>query len=572
MASEINITIKRGFLLNIFILAFKGAGVVLTLPIFPLLFVLGSPSRITPKFSDASKYISLGLYYSLLFPFAFIFNTFSGVVFGVYDKNRKREVSQQTANEKVNLDSSDGAIRTGTEERKVIKKEETESAFQKMYNNLWFVKREKEREEEGRKNLLVDIKNEVRHERPVTFRYTVYDEKGRKEVNTFIAFSKMEVFSYLENEGYKVYKIETNKKIDFFYGGQSGFSLRKFKNKDLIFWITQLSTYIKSGIPLTNAMRILSKQMSRDKNKKSILDSIVYNLTLGETFSTSLEKQDKVFPALFTNMMKAAEATGELEATLDDMAEYYTDVEETRKAMISAMSYPLVIMVFALGVVGFVLVYVIPQFADVYAEAGADLNAFTQFILNLSEFLQVHIFSILVFLIVFIIVNIWLYKKMKAYRYVAQRISMKLPVFGNIIVYKEMAIFAKTFSSLLKNNVFITDSINILTNITKNEIYRDIMIETIENIAKGDKISDSFKEHWAIPDVAYYMIVTGESTGELAEMMSRVGLYYQSSHKAVINTMKSFIEPALIVFLAVVVGGIVMAVILPMFGLYGEMG
>ena len=135
-----------------------------------------------------------------------------------------------------------------------------------------------------------------------------------------------------------------------------------------------------------------------------------------------------------------------------------------------------------------------------------------------------------------------------------------------------MAIFAKTFSSLLKNNVQITESIGILTNITGNEIYRAIMIETIDNIAKGDKISQSFQGHWAVPDVAYYMIVTGESTGELAEMMSKVAEYYQNSHKAVINTMKAFIEPAMIVFLAVVVGGIVMAVILPMFGLYGEIG
>ena len=163
-----------------------------------------------------------------------------------------------------------------------------------------------------------------------------------------------------------------------------------------------------------------------------------------------------------------------------------------------------------------------------------------------------------------------LYRKVKAFRAFIQKISMKMPVLGKIIIYKEMNIFAKTFSSLLKNNVFITDSIDILTSITKNEIYRDIMIETIDNIAKGEKISTSFKDHWAVPDVAYYMIVTGESTGELAEMMSKVADYYQTNHKSIINSMKSFIEPAMIIILAVVVGGIVLSVILPMFGLYAE--
>ena len=127
----------------------------------------------------------------------------------------------------------------------------------------------------------------------------------------------------------------------------------------------------------------------------------------------------------------------------------------------------------------------------------------------------------------------------------------------------------KTFASLLRNNVFITDSMDILSKITNNEIYKSILYKTIQNIVKGDKISDAFKDHWAIPDVAYYMIVTGESTGELAEMMQKVSDYYQGLHKNMINSLKAFIEPIMIAFLAVVVGGIIIAVIIPMFNLYG---
>ena len=127
----------------------------------------------------------------------------------------------------------------------------------------------------------------------------------------------------------------------------------------------------------------------------------------------------------------------------------------------------------------------------------------------------------------------------------------------------------KLFASLLRNNVFITDSMDILSKITNNEIYKSILYKTIQNIVKGDKISDAFKDHWAIPDVAYYMIVTGESTGELAEMMQKVSDYYQGLHKNMINSLKAFIEPIMIAFLAVVVGGIIIAVIIPMFNLYG---
>ena len=170
----------------------------------------------------------------------------------------------------------------------------------------------------------------------------------------------------------------------------------------------------------------------------------------------------------------------------------------------------------------------------------------------------------------FIFTIMMMYKKIKAFRHAFQVFAMKLPVIGNVLIYKELTIFTKTFASLLKNNVFITDSMDILSKITNNEVYKQIMINTITNIARGDKISESFKDHWAIPDVAYFMIVTGESTGELASMMSKVSTYYQEEHWSVINNMKSFIEPAIIVILAVVVGGVILAIIVPMFSLYGE--
>ena len=151
-----------------------------------------------------------------------------------------------------------------------------------------------------------------------------------------------------------------------------------------------------------------------------------------------------------------------------------------------------------------------------------------------------------------------------------QTIFMKMPLIGKIIIYKEMMIFTKTFSSLLKNNVFITDSMDILGKVTSNEIYREIMINTINYIGRGEKKSSAFQGHWAIPEVAYYMMVTGESTGELAEMMGKVSDYYAEQHKMIVDSLKTLIEPMLIIFLAVVVGGIMIAVIVPMFSLYQE--
>ena len=518
--------------------------------------------------------ISLACYYIVYFsfyPFRTAYRIISDSVFKIYkNQGEKRiELKEIAPYESVNLvvdeeETSEPVVAVPAASFK-------ESTLKKAWGNSYFMRKQREKEVKTRDQLIKAMQEESRSDKPITFQYAAVGPDGKKEVNTFIAFSKMEVYAYLENERYKVLKIETSPLLEFLYGPKS-INSGKMKTKDIIFWLTQLSTYIKSGIPLTDAMRILGKQMHKDKKKKRVFDSIIYYLTLGETFSSALEKQINTFPALLINMIKAAEATGELEETLDDMAAYYTDVEETRKQMVSAMSYPLIIMIFSIGVVAFILLYVIPQFSSVYDQAGASLNPFTQFVLNASVFLKANFTYLVLFTIIAILGITLAYKKVKAFRYVMQKIMMKTPLLGSIIIYKEMNIFAKTFSSLLKNNVFITESIGILTNITSNEIYREIMIQTIENIAKGDKISDSFKNHWAVPDVAYYMIMTGESTGELADMMSKVGSYYQSNHKAIINSMKSFIEPAMIIFLAVIVGGIVMAVILPMFGLYNQIG
>ena len=143
-----------------------------------------------------------------------------------------------------------------------------------------------------------------------------------------------------------------------------------------------------------------------------------------------------------------------------------------------------------------------------------------------------------------------------------------MPVFGNVVIYNEVTMFTKTFSSLLSHNVFITDSMDILNRLTNNEIYKSLILDTITNLARGEKISSAFKDHWAFPIPAYEMIVTGERTGQLAEMMAKVSSYYQEMHRNAVTRIKTFVEPVLIVILTVVVGIIVLAIVIPMFSMY----
>ena len=443
--------------------------------------------------------------------------------------------------------------------KKKIKKEKEYKYSAKVLKKL----------EKEKKELLIDLQTAgaTRSKEPHVYYYKVRDNKGKIITGTMNGLSKLDINAYLLNEGYDVYVIKTSSFIDFAFK-DSSFIGKKMSTKDLIFWLTQLSTYIKAGLTLNESIKILISQMKGNKARTTAFKAISYELTLGESFSSSLEKQGSMFPTLLINMIKAAEASGTLVETLDDMAAYYTEVDETKKQMRSAMTYPAIVSVFSFAVIIFILVYVVPQFEKIYAQQGAAITGITKFVINLSAFLKNDWYFIFITLFLVIISITLLYKYVKAFRCSMQIFLMKVPVIKDIIIYNELTIFSKTFASLLRNNVFITDSMDILSKITNNEIYKSILYKTIQNIVKGDKISDAFKDHWAIPDVAYYMIVTGESTGELAEMMQKVSDYYQGMHKNMINSLKSFIEPIMIAFLAVVVGGIIIAVIIPMFNLY----
>ena len=440
------------------------------------------------------------------------------------------------------------------------------------YNNLSFVKEARAKKEASLVVLTLDPNgaDAIKSTTKQTYRYLIRNKEGKLIKGYFPAFSKMDVYSYLTDEGYIVYEIVTSPMINFLHAEATAFK-QKMKTKDLVFWLTQLSTYIRAGIALADAVKILAKQDKRRKYKP-VYESLIYELTMGESFSEALKRQGNVFPALLVNMIKSAELIGNIEDTLDEMAEYYQEVEDTKRAVVSAMAYPCVVLLFAIGIVIFMLTYIVPQFVGIYESMHADLNIITIITLNISAFLRTQYGKIIIIVIAVIATYIYLYKKVKAFRTFMQTIFMKLPVIGNILIYKEMSLFARTFATLQKNNVLLTDSIDILAKITNNEIYKSIMDRTINNLIKGEKMSESFKDNWAIPDVAYYMILTGESTGELANMLQKIGEYYQKLEKNSANMIKTFIEPVLIVFLAVVVGFILISIVVPMFGIYKTIG
>lgn len=520
--------------------------------------------------TDAKEKNSIKNSFIMYFAYIFIF-AFKGIKFILFESIPYLYAVISGTADRAYSTTKQGFM-TLSEQQAALKEEKRKKRLE-AYNKLFWVKSRNNYYEKEKKKLLstLDTEGSVRSEKALVYRYVARDKKGIIEKNIFYAYSKLDVYTFLISEGYDVYQIYTSKWLMHMYGESSMFA-QKMSNKDLIFWLTQLSTYLKAGITLAESIRILGNQMGRKKSHKRVFRAITYELTNGETFSKCLEKQGNMFPSLLVNMVKAAEATGDIESTLTDMANYYSEVEQTRKEMISAITYPTIVLVFAIGVITFILLYVIPQFEKIYAQSNAPVTGLTKVVLNASSFLKLNGVYIALIIAVIVLVLIVLYRKVKAVRRVMQVIFMHTPFLKNVIIYNELTIFTKTFASLLRNNVFITTSVEILSKITNNEIYKEIMIRTINNIIEGRKISDAFKDHWAVPEVAYYMIVTGESTGELDVMMQTVSDYYAEEHRSIINGLKSFIEPVMIAGLAVVVGTIILAVVIPMFNLMGSIG
>lgn len=439
------------------------------------------------------------------------------------------------------------------------------------YQNSIFVKNARNKRDMARQALLIEFEGEdaERSDVKLLYEYVAKNSEGKVVKGYFEAFSKVEVHSFLLGEGFEVYSIRTNRWITLLHG-RSSVNKTKIKTKDLLFFLTQLSTYIKSGIPLVESLKILTRQFA-NKSYQRIFRSMIYDLTMGDSFSEALIKQGVAFPKLLINMVKAAEMTGQLVETLDDMAEYYSETEKTRKQMITAMIYPTVVLVLSIAVITFIIMFVIPRFVGIYENMdAAEIPKFTLIIMGASDFLEKNIIWMVIGVIVLILIIRYLYNNVKLIRTFFQWFFMHLPGFGDILIFNEVTIFTKTFSSLLSHNVFITDSMDVLNRITNNEIYKMLILDTISNLARGERLSLAFQGHWAFPLPAYEMLVTGEKTGQLAEMMGKVSTYYQELHRNAVTRLKSLIEPALIVFLTFVVGIIVLAIIVPMFGAFNS--
>ena len=347
----------------------------------------------------------------------------------------------------------------------------------------------------------------------------------------------------------------------------------RVKNKDLTILTRQLATLVESGLPLLRGLRILAKQ-STVPALKDVLQGMCESVEGGATFSDALAQHPKVFDNLYVNMTRAGEAAGSLEISLARLAEFLEKAQKIKSKVKAAMTYPIVVLCVALGLTGFMMVAVIPKFEKLFKDMlgpDAKMPAVTQFVINVSNnFINYAVpIAIGVVLLVFAcrMVN-----KTKWGNMFFDRIKLKLPGFGELIRKSSIGRTTRTLGTLMQSGVPVLQALDIVRDTSGNAVIAKAYQDIHDAVKEGENMTPSMEASKQFPPMVVSMVDVGEETGSLPDMLTRVATTYDGEVDDAVNAMTSIIEPIMIVFLAGIVGTIVIAMFSPLMGLLTKLG
>ncbi len=352
--------------------------------------------------------------------------------------------------------------------------------------------------------------------------------------------------------------------------GNVKFLKPRVTQKDLVIFTRQLSTMIDAGLPLIQGLDILAKQQV-NKTFKDVLVDIKTGVETGSTFADSLGKHDKIFDGLFSKMVAAGELGGILDVILNRLSAYMEKVMKLKKKVKSALTYPLVVLCIALLVVAVILIFVIPVFQKLFADFGQALPAPTQIVIDLSNFVQKRIIFMIAGLIAFVFAFRRFYSTAKGRKWV-DRLVLRLPVFGPLVRKVAVAKFTRTLGTLISSGVPILDSLNIVAGTAGNKIIEEAILKVRVSISEGRTIAEPLMETGVFPSMVVQMINVGETTGALDAMLGKIADFYDDEVDAAVDALTSMIEPFMMVFLGGTIGGLVIAMYLPIFKMAAAVG
>jgi len=405
------------------------------------------------------------------------------------------------------------------------------------------------------------------------FAYIIKDAKGARIEGMLKADTLDVAVDKLSKEGNTIISVKAaaegafKGKLSLFdkvmlaiYKFRTGVSL-----KTLVFFTRQLSTMFSAGLTIEKAITDLEKE---EKNRKfaKVLRKLSDDIRKGYSLSEAMQQHPGVFNPLYVALVTAGEVSGTLHTVLDELADYLEKIEDTRRKVYSALAYPIFIIIFLFFVVWGMFYYIIPMFADVYANFHADLPAPTRVAISISNFITNNVFMFII-IVLLVILTFFLVNLTDKGRYIFDTVKLRIPVIGKVISNSIMSKFSRTFSILMAAGVPIMDTMELTENVVQNAVIESAVRKARVMVKEGYGVANSFRKTGMFPPTLLQMISTGEETGDMDKLLSKAAEFYEKLVDTVIDRLTSLIEPLLIIFMAVIVGSIIVVIYLPIFDL-----
>jgi type II secretory pathway component PulF len=410
------------------------------------------------------------------------------------------------------------------------------------------------------------------------FKYIIKDSKGSNIENVMTANSIDDAIEKLMKEGGTIISIknatDTSAKGNISLLDKIILTIYKWKNsvslKTLVFFTRQLSTMFSAGLTLEKSITDLEKE-EKNKKFKAILKKISNDIKKGFSLSEAMEQHHGVFDPLYLALVKAGEVSGTLHTILDELSDYLEKVEDTRRKVSSALTYPIFIIIFLILVVWLMFYWLIPQFEETYSQFGADLPLATQTAMFISQVIKDNLFISLFIFTVFI-TTMFIVNLTDKGKYFFDYLKIKIPVIGSLVSQSIMSKFARTFSILMGAGVPIMETLELTENVVQNAVIENAVKKSRTMVKEGYSIAGALRKTGVFPSQILQLTATGEETGEMEKLLKKAAEFYEKIVNSMIDRLTTLIEPLLIILMAGVVGTIIIVIYLPIFNLGTAIG
>jgi len=396
-------------------------------------------------------------------------------------------------------------------------------------------------------------------QKSATFTYEGLDRQGKKVKGETSGKGAALVRAELRKQGINAKKVVKKREINL--GGK-----KKIKPMDIAIFTRQMATMMKAGVPLVQAFEIVADGLDNPSMKDVVL-KIKADVEGGNNFAGALQKHPLLFDDLYCSLVDAGEQSGALETMLDRVALYKEKSEALKQKIKKAMKYPIAVLCVAVIVTAILLLKVVPTFEELFQGFGAELPAFTQFVIGLSESLQANFIFIVVVLIGFAIAFSETRKRSERFRNAIDRTLLKLPIIGDITFKSTVARYARTLSTTFAAGVPLIDALDACAGATGNVVYRRAVLQVKEDVSTGQQLQYAMRATGVFPAMALQMTAIGEESGALDAMLEKVAIYYEDEVDNAVDGLTSMMEPLIMAVLGVLIGGLIIAMYLPIFQL-----